>query len=465
MIVSNLLRLIAEDIQKNQGKAYIVGGAVRDWIMQRSYPKDYDVEVHKLPLQDLKELLSKYGFVDEIGKSFGILNLTTDYDSFDFSIPRRDNNTGIGHTDFEVSFDPHMGLQEAAYRRDFTINTLAYDIVENEVLDPMYGGRDDIFSRTLRHVSVRFAEDPLRVMRGVQFYARFGMNVATKTHRIMSEISLDGISKERIFMEIQKLLLLAPKPSKGFMLMDTLGLLEKLIPEVKAMQGVQQDPEWHPEGDVFIHTMMVIDEAAQLRTNRLVLGDMLHDLALMLGALCHDFGKPKVTKFEKERWRSKEHDIAGVEITEKFIKRFTDHKELNDTVQQFVKYHLSPAMLYNHKDKITDSAIRRLSMKVSIPALVEVARSDHFGRTTSDAIQRQFPAGDWLLERAEALKVIQGEPEPLLKGRHLLFLGLEPGPIIGEITKEAFELQLDGTITNEIEALDWAKKKVDTLQT
>ena len=462
MLIPETLNKIAKDIYQNHGISYVVGGAVRDWIMHGYCPKDYDIEVHNLNYDELKSILSRHGNVDEVGQSFGVMKLTpytpSPYGSFDFSIPRRDNKTGVKHTDFKCSFDPYMGLKEATMRRDFTINTLAYNIITKEVLDPLYISRDDIFMRTLRHVGSKFNEDPLRVLRGVQFYARFDMNVAPGTMVALKKMCLKDISQERIWMEIAKLLLKARKPSKGFILMDTLGLLEKLMPEVKALQGVEQDPEWHPEGDVFVHTMMVIDEAAKLRK-----GDHFQDLCLMLGALCHDFGKPKTTQFIDDKWRSKEHSIAGVDLTKNFIKRFVNYKELNDIVQKLVQYHLVPGMWYRSKSPASDKAIRRMSMKVYLPLLVNVAKADAFGRTTHDAIQRLFPAGDWLLDRAEHLQVKEEKPKPILRGKHLIDLGLCPGPHMGRIIKESFEYQLDGEITNEEEAIAWAKPKVESL--
>jgi tRNA nucleotidyltransferase (CCA-adding enzyme) len=238
--------------------------------------------------------------------------------------------------------------------------------------------------------------------------------------------------------------------------MRKLGLLS-YFPELGALMDVQQEPEWHPEGDVWVHNNMVIDEAAKLRRNEYSEFD---NLALMLGALCHDFGKPAATVFSDGRWRSPAHDVRGEAPTRSFLDRLTRETALVEEVVVFVREHLKPALLYKARAEVKPSAIRRLALRVDIEKLVRVARADHFGRTTPDALARQFPAGEWLLEQSRLLNVLDEKPKPYLTGKFLITLGMKPGPDIGKLIAESFELQLEGDLADLESAQEWARARL-----
>jgi len=288
----------------------------------------------------------------------------------------------------------------------------------------------------------------------MQFSARLEFQIAPKTIKLCKELNLEELSKERIFEEFRKLLIKATRPSIGLESAKELGVLS-YFPELKAIVGVPQDPEWHPEGDVWKHTLLVIDEAASLRK-----GKEKHDLILMLAALCHDFGKPITTRFLNGRWRSPSHDNAGVAPTEKFLRRLTDDRNLIEKIKTLVKEHLRPVQLYNTRKIINSGTIRRLAMRVNIPELVLLAKADYFGRNLSQIDKSCFEAGNWLLLEAERMNVDKNSPRPLLLGRHLLDLGMLPGPKMGLLLKEAFEKQLNGDLEKEADAVLWAKSNL-----
>lgn len=445
---------ISREINQAGGQAYLVGGWVRDLLLERP-SQDFDIEVYGLEMERLFNILVRYAKPNLVGKAFGIITMRIDGRVYDFAFPRTENKTGPGHKGFSVSPDPFLTFPLASARRDFTINSMGIKIPEMELVDP-HGGRRDLEARILRHVSPAFSEDPLRVLRAVQFAARFEMDIHPDTQTLCRSLSLKELPMERIQGEFKKLLLKADRPSLGLEWMRKLDLLD-YFPELKALIGVQQEPEWHPEGDVWVHNNMVVDEAAKLRRDEYGEFD---NLALMLGALCHDFGKPATTSFSEGRWRSPGHDARGEAPTRSFLDRITREAALIETVVVFVREHLKPALLYKARHEVKPSAIRRLALKVEIEKLVRVARADHFGRTTPDALAREFPAGEWLLEKSRALDVLDSKPKPFLTGKHLLSLGMKAGPEMGRIIAESFELQLEGDLANLEEALAWARERV-----
>jgi len=432
--MQTLVHKIAEEIAAAGGSSWYAGGYVRDRLMGRS-PVDLDIEVHALPLDTLEKILRRYGSVSPVGRSFGILKLHVDGGDYDFSLPRRENREGRGHRGFVVDLDPSITFEEACARRDFTVNAMLENVLTGEVLD-FFGGQQDLSGRMLRHVGPAFEEDPLRPYRLMQQSARFEMAPAP----------------ERIFTEWTRLLLEAERPSIGLETARKAGILA-YHPELAALIGCLHDPTWHPEGDVWTHTLLVVDEAAQLRR-----GDRGENLILMFGALCHDFGKPDTT-FEKDgRIVSPGHAEEGIAPARRFMERMTNDVALLDGVEQVVRYHLRPAELYRVRDEVGHGAIRRLALKVKISDLVRWARADHFGRRTEDALDRDFPAGDWLLARAEGLEVHEAAPKPILLGRHLLDRGWTPGPEMGERLKQAYEAQLDDGFEDLDGALRWLEE-------
>ena len=453
MQLSIELTKLANAIHQQGGQPILVGGSVRDYLLGKIIPKDLDLEVYHLEANELERVLSQFGKVLRVGKSFGVLKLITDHAEYDVSLPRRESKTGKGHKGFLVNADPRMTFEEASARRDFTINSIGFDPIHQLWLDPHHG-QEDLRKGILRHVGPAFAEDPLRVLRGAQFAARLNFQLAPETLELCQTLDLNELSRERLLGEFKKLLLRAEQPSIGLEILRQTKIL-RFFPELEALIDVPQDPTWHPEGCVWTHTLMVVDEASKLR-----IGEEKADLVLMFGALCHDFGKPETTIWKDGHWRSPAHDVLGMQPTEKFLRRLTDEASLIEKVAVLVREHLRPAMLYNDREKVTPGAIRRLALRVSIPELLLVAEADHFGRTTDDALRREFPAKQWLLDQASKLDVRDDKPKPFLKGRHLLQLGMRPGPQMGKVLEEAFALQLDGAIISFEEAKAWASQRL-----
>jgi len=369
------------------------------------------------------------------------------------SLPRRESKSGRGHKAFDITGDPSMTVEEAGRRRDFTINAIAWDPLTDEYLDP-FKGRLDIERRLLRAVdATTFPEDSLRVLRAVQFAARLDFAVDEPTRRLCRTIPLDDLPAERIWGEFEKLLL-ARRPSIGFVLAMDLEVVAKLFPELLALAGCEQEPEWHPEGDVWVHTLQVIDRARE-RIDDL---PRPQQLAVMLGAVCHDFGKPATTAFLDGRIRSIDHEDQGVAPASVFLDRLNLHTidgyDVRHQVLGMVAQHLKPGMWFKVRDEVGDGAFRRLAQKVDLELLARLAKSDCLGRSPGTF---DCSAMDWFLERARALGVEHRAPAPILLGRHLLELGLKPGPAIGKILKAVYEQQLDGKVTTIDDAVELAK--------
>jgi len=433
------------------GRALAVGGSVRDKLLGLGAPeKDLDLEVFRIPPDDLIELLGPFGRVDLVGKAFGVLKVG----GIDVSIPRREMKIGSGHKGFRVDSDPDLSFEEAARRRDLTINAMGEDLLTGEILDP-FGGQGDLDRRLLRAVDLdHFGEDPLRALRVCRFAGRFLFHVEKETADLCRRLDLSELPEERIFEE-WRLMLLKPRfPSVAFQTMRFLRLT-RFFPELETLFDCPQEYEWHPEGDVWVHTLMVLDAAAELRT-----GDPDEDLILMLAALCHDLGKPLVTSDEQDgRIRSPNHEPLGEGPTRSLLRRITREKRLVGDVVALVVHHLRPHSL--HKGGAGPSAVRRLSTKVPIDRLVRHARADHYGRTTPDALAKVFPAGDWLLGMARELEVDERGPRPILMGRHLLDRGHEPGPAMGAILDRAYEAQIEGEFEDLEGALRWLEAQPD----
>jgi tRNA nucleotidyltransferase (CCA-adding enzyme) len=373
--------------------------------------------------------------------------------TFDFTIPRRDSKIAPGHKGFQIYFDPALSPKDAAARRDFTINSLMYDPREKRLLD-FFGGESDLRNKILRHTSPAFTEDPLRVLRGMQFAARFDLETAPETIELCRKIksSFGELARERVREEWFKWAEKSLRPSRGLKFLADTEWIEH-FPEIKLLIGTPQEPEWHPEGDVWVHTLLVIDQA-RTRVDDLPRAERL---TVMLGAVCHDLGKPATTAFMDGRIRSPAHEEAGVAPTTAFLDRLKvntlDGYDARKHIVGIVAHHLTPGMWYKVRHEVGDGAFRRLAQKVDLELLARVAKSDCLGRTG----YFDCSAMDWFVERARTLGVQHEPPPPLLLGRHLLALGLKPGPRIGEILKQVYERQLDGEITSLDEAIDFAK--------
>lgn len=443
-------------IQQHNGRAFLVGGYVRDQLFERQ-SKDYDLEVYGIPGDSLRALLKEMGRVNTVGEQFTVYKFRPLVDpetEIDVSLPRRESKTGVGHRGFTIEGDPFMSFHEATRRRDFTINALMLDPLTGEIIDPQQG-QQDIKRRYLRVVDPEtFVEDSLRVLRGAQFAARFELAIDPDTVALCRSISLTDLPHERIWGEFEKLLLKSRRPSIGMAALNDLGGVDQLFPELAALRGCQQEPEFHPEGDVWIHTLMCLDEAAHL------IDDLPKEkqITVMLGVLAHDFGKPSTTEVIDGRIRSFGHDEAGVVLTEAFLDRlgvFTiHHYPVREQVKALVREHLRPGQFFLAQPPTSDGAFRRLVRRVDPDLLYRVAKADSLGRLPPVNTAHMQ---EWFREKIQQLDLEQGAPPPFLLGRHVLSLGLKPGPKVGQVVSAVYEQQLEGTIHSLDEALVAAK--------
>ena len=455
-----ILRL-AKIVGEAGGRALLVGGCVRDRIMQVE-PKDWDVEIYGVEPERLRQILDGFGKVDAVGEAFTVYKIGRD---LDVSLPRRERKTGRGHRGFVVTGDPQMSFEEACRRRDFTVNAILLDPLDGEIIDP-FDGRRDIKKKLIRVVSTEtFAEDSLRVLRAAQFAARFAFEIDAETIEICRRIDLTDLPRERIWGEFEKLLLKSEKPSIGLRWLYDLKAVEQLFPELKALTGVPQQPEWHPEGDVDVHTLLAVDVA------RTLVDELPYPkkIAVLLGTLCHDFGKPATTEMIDGKWRSFGHDEAGIAPTESFLDRLgiytLDGYDARRQILELVRAHLRPGEFYNARENLGDGAFRRLARKVEPDLLYRVAKADSLSRNGQWLPPEKWftaEAMEWFIEKSRALNVEHEPPKKILLGRHLLELGLKPSPLIGEIERAVYEMQLDGRVTNLEEAIEAARSLIDT---
>jgi len=459
MKLPEIIETVSNRLKKLNAKAVVVGGSVRDHFLNLPI-KDYDVEVYGLDsLDELASILEQYGSVNLVGKSFGVLKFSYDGEEYDFSFPRTESKVDSGHRGFDVTVDGHLSFKEAARRRDFTINAMGYDIEAKEFIDP-FGGLNDIEAKRVKHIDDKtFVEDPLRVYRVVQFVARFGFEIAEETFELCKKMVADGmleeLPKERVYEEWKKLLLKSKKPSIGFELMRKLGILERYFPELQAIVGVEQSPKYHPEGDVWVHTMMALDAMAKELKQEL---EPKQKLKFLFAILCHDLGKATHTKVDENGdIRSIGHEYAGVEPTKKLLYRLTDEHDFIESILPLVEHHLKPSQFYTGGAKA--SAIRRLATKVNIEELVLVAKADFLGRTTPESIEGIYYAGEWLLKKSSTLNVVNKPLDYILQGRELIKLGLKPSPKFKEILDTVYTEQLEGNIANKDEAIEFVKKR------
>ncbi len=452
------LRRVIDALAARGGRPFIVGGAVRDALLGLP-AKDLDLEVFGLPADVVREVLATFGPVNAVGEAFTVFKLSGlegVEGAVDVSLPRRDSKAGPGHRGILVVGDPALSVEEASRRRDFTINALLFDPTGGELHDP-HGGARDLEAGILRAVdAVHFGEDPLRALRAVQLAARFELAVDPATAELCRSMPLHELPAERVFGEIERLLLQARRPSIGLRLMKEWGMLPAVAPELLPLAATPQDPEWHPEGDVWTHTLLAMDQAAPLIEGL----DRPRALAVMLATLAHDLGKPGTTERVFGRIRSHGHEEAGVPLAESLLERWGVHTlngyDVRGQVLGLVGNHLKPGQLYDDRERVSDGAIRRLARKCEPALLYRVARADCLGRTGD------FPpvAMEWFLERVQQLEVTERPPRPILMGRHVVAMGVAPGPEVGRIVHAVYERQLDGAVTDLEQAQAAAREMI-----
>jgi len=416
-----------------------IGGTVRDRVLGVQ-PKDQDIEVWGLSFDRMAQVISAFGEVDLCGKQFLVAKLSTGEEVVDFSVPRKDSKFGLGHQGFEVEAAPlDVTPEEAFSRRDFTMNAMGRSLVTGKVVDP-FGGMDDLEKGILRHTSDAFAEDPLRVLRGMQFVSRFFLRAAPETLSLCRSLvgEFPTLSKERVWVEFEKMAV-APEPEAGLKFLRDCGWLE-CFPLLEAMVGCEQAARHHPEGSVWAHTLMVVAEASfgaefQDREDKVV---------LVMAALVHDIGKPF-----SDNGR---HSRIGSELAAEFLDSIGCPLKIAERIVKLVQEH----MCVPH----TDAGIRRLAVRLEPESIINLARlqiADRLGRGRQD--DACLDEIRWLEKRAHHLLVADQVPGPLVTGRHLLSF-MAPGPEMGKLLKLAFEAQLDGAFSNTDEGVSWIVNQI-----
>lgn len=442
----------------------LVGGSVRDRLLELE-SEDFDLEVYRLEPARLRAVLEQFGRVNTVGEHFSVYKLVfyrpsppgsvtgekppddamlrTDRFEIDVSLPRRESKSGRGHRGFVIEGDPSMLPEEAARRRDFTINAIIYDPLTNEVIDP-YGGREDLKRGILKAVAAdTFIEDSLRVLRAVQLAARFELTIEPSTAELCRSIDLSDLPRERIWGEIEKLLTLAKRPSIGLDAALELGVLDKLLPEFRSLAGHQLTEGEHDVQDAFYHTKRSLDEAANLT------GDLskAKRITAMLATLCHALGEHAPGNSQRGS------DKSGIEPTHSILNRLGLYGiggyDVRSQVLALVREHNKPSEFYRRRQTTKDGDFRRLARHVDQDLLFRVATACARARGPGASNDAQ----DWFIERARALGVEHGPPAPLLQGRHLIEAGFEPGPQMGKLLRSVYELQLDGEVATTEEAL------------
>lgn len=438
-----MLPTIIDHIVRSGGHAFEVGGCVRDHILGLPC-KDLDIEVFALDADTLSSILEQFGRVNHVGVSFGVIKLKTpDGTEFDFTLPRRESKTGQGHRGFQIAVDHSMTQFEAAARRDFTINAIYRCASTGVIYDP-HGGVIDLAGRILKATSPHFAEDPLRVLRGMQFAARFDLTLESETADLARILRAEYVSlaRERVWGEWQKWATRGRFPSRGLRVLESSGWLD-LYPELAALPGVPQDAEWHPEGDVWIHTQLVCDAAARIADRDQL--DEFERTVLLFAALCHDLGKATTTEFIDGHWRARGHCEAGVPLSRSFLESIGCAQAVIEVVEPLVAEHLVHAAK-EHSPR----SVRRLSNrlgKANISQLMRLIEADMNGRPPLPGGLPENAAE--LLRIAEGLQIRNHRPQPLILGRHLIALGYKPDVWFGELLKQCFEAQLDGRFEDE----------------
>jgi tRNA nucleotidyltransferase (CCA-adding enzyme) len=435
------------------GHAYLVGGCVRDLLLG-DHPKDWDIELYGLDLAAAEAALQPLGQPQMVGKAFGVIKLKLGGHELDIALPRTEIKTGPGHQGFAVSSDPGLSPEIASARRDFTINAIMLEPESGDILD-FHDGQKDLAARRLRHMSPAFAEDPLRVLRGMQFAARFDLTMERETAWLCESLLPEAhtLPAARIWGEWRKWLH-ASFPSRGLEVLEASSWLT-LYPELAALKGCVQDSRWHPEGDVWTHTGHVVDMAAKVAARHRWHGRQRE--RLLLAALCHDLGKPERTAENPDgSIRSAGHPGAGVPLAETLLGRIHAPNHLVSHVLPLVAEHL------NHMHgQPTYRAVRRLAVRLEPADIVlweALVEADASGRPP---LPPSRPAKPWL-DMAEALNTSRQKPAPMVSGHTLMAHGIKPGKAMGALLRQAYEAQLDGAFDSEAGAEAWVRAQTRT---
>ncbi|MCH8321144.1 MAG: HD domain-containing protein [Acidobacteria bacterium] len=410
--------------------AYFAGGAVRDLLLEKSI-SEIDIATSASP-QEIEQLFPK---TIPVGKQFGVIVVVQDTNNFEVTTFRKEADYVDGRHPTRVSF---TDARHDVERRDFTVNALFFNPFTEEVIDYLKG-REDLERKLIRTVGPpqsRFQEDKLRLLRALRFACQLDFEIEQQTYQQVKEHAsqLTQVSWERIRDEVLKILT-GPDPSRGLKLMSDSGILEVILPEIAAMQGVQQPPQFHPEGDVFVHTCLMF-ELSQERSETLALEILLHDV-----------GKPPTFTI-KERIRFDGHADLGAKMAEEICRRLRISNQQIEEVVDVVKDHLR----FIHVQEMRESTLKRFLRKPNFSDHLELHRLD------SLASHGNLSSYHFCQEKLEELSQEAMRPKPLINGHDLIRLGLEPGPLFSEILSAIEDFQLEGKLSSKEETLDWVKK-------
>lgn len=428
-----LVKDIFKDIDKAGGRAFIVGGAVRDMLLYGHSGNDIDIEIYGLEVNELEKILNKYGHVNAIGKSFGILKLDQ-LPEYDFALPRTETKIGKTHQDFEIQVNHQLDLKTAAMRRDITINALMYEVKTGKIYD-FFHGIDDLNKKTIRMVNKKtFIEDPLRVLRVAQFASRLDFCIETKTKQKCKQMVKDGLlenlSNERVFQEYNKLLL-SNHPSVG---LTFLKEIKALFPCLDILSSTMQRLDYHPEGDVWRHTLLVTDLAA------LCAHKTQNPLGFMWSALLHDIGKPSVTTSEG---RAPGHNEAGVKIFNTELTGLIADKKLQKYIKTMIYYHMHLMNMVRNgaKDYSYYKILKGIAGIVAIEDLILITKCDKLGRY-KDEHENINNFSKVMNEKMKKLGTVA--LKPIVDGNDLKAMGIKQSSKYTEILNWAYDLQLRG---------------------
>jgi poly(A) polymerase len=436
-LYNSALKIVAT-LQKEGFTALFAGGAVRDSILQNQNLSDIDIATSATP----DEVESLFHNTHPVGKSFGVIIVVIDDTPYEVATFREEGGYQNGRHPEEVSFS---GPKEDAHRRDFTINGLFYDPVADKLFDFIDGEKDlkKGIIKTIGDATQRFSEDYLRLLRAIRFSARFDFPIEEKTWNALCErsSSINKISKERVFQEITKMIT-GPKPVYAVELLQKSGLLKEVLPEVEKMVGVEQPPEYHPEGDVFVHTLEVIKNLPENPSD-----------ILAWSALLHDVGKPATQTFS-DRIRFNNHHHVGSKIAAHILQRFKAPKKFSEEVIACVDNH----MHFINVQQMRLSKLKKFLARETLETELELHKADCLSSHGS------IDNYTFLKEKQLEFKDEGVKPDPLVLGRDLIAFGLKPGPYFGEILSEAYDLQLEEKLKNPEDAKEWIKNKVKKIK-